>query len=285
MQTLKTFLSYSHEDKRLRKKLRNHFAPLRHQGLVSWWDDGGLQVGEHIDSVTRAALERTDVFLLLVSPEFLSSEYCWGVEMKHALERHRAGTALVLPVITKPCYWKESPLGELLVAPTDGRPISSWSPRDAGWADATRLMLQAIIAFRGKRFGREPIPLNHPPPPLPPGELTEPFGIELDLVKIAGSPSPPRPPPEKTRLFEPSLPPPLPGAKRRGPVIAPPAVRRPTVREQVHGAASRTGTGDAPGAPMVQVDASLLPTLTSFEVTEPEGHISLPRSPPPDGAA
>jgi hypothetical protein len=152
---LVTFLSYSHANPKQRKKLREHLIQLEREGLIRSWDDRQLQVGQEIDASIQVQLEETEVFILLLSPAFLASDYCHGVEMRHALERHAEGSALVLPIITIPCDWQNSPVRKLVVAPTDGKPISNWRPVDAGWADAARLAREAIVGFRSRRFGPE----------------------------------------------------------------------------------------------------------------------------------
>src|ERR1043165_2551006 len=150
---LVTFLSYAHANPKQRKKLREHLIQLEREGLIHFWDDRQLRVGQELGASIQAQLEETEVFILLLSPAFLASPYCHGIEMRHAVERHAEGSALVIPIIITPCDWQNSPVGKLVVAPTDGKPISNWRPVDAGWADAARLVREAIIAFRVRRFG------------------------------------------------------------------------------------------------------------------------------------
>jgi hypothetical protein len=86
---LATFLSYSHANQRLRTKLRKHFVQLERDGLIRLWDDRELEVGQEFNAAIGEELERTEVFLLLVSSDFIASAYCSGIEMKRALEcRH-----------------------------------------------------------------------------------------------------------------------------------------------------------------------------------------------------
>jgi len=204
---LATFLSYSHAGQKLRKKLREHFVQLERDGLIRLWDDRELQIGQDIDASIAEMLELTEVFILLVSQDFIASPYCSGIEMKRALERHEEGTALVLPIIATPCDWKHSPLAKLLVAPTSGKPISNWSPRDAGWTDATSLTRRAIVSFRERLFNR---PILAPATPLPPApRAAEPRPVppppaDLAAVKaqpeMAAAPAPPQQRIEKTEL-------------------------------------------------------------------------------------
>jgi hypothetical protein len=57
-------------------------------------------------------------------------------EMVRATERHEAGLAKVIPVIVRPCDWKDAPFGNLLAAPKDGKPITQWANVDEAFLDA-----------------------------------------------------------------------------------------------------------------------------------------------------
>lgn len=97
---------------------------LKHQGLIEAWHDRRIGAGNEIDHTIDAHLESADIILLLVSPHFLASNYCYNREMARAMERHGAGDAKVIPVILELCDWKPAPFGKLLAAPTDGKPVS-----------------------------------------------------------------------------------------------------------------------------------------------------------------
>src|SRR5213080_3948433 len=103
------FFSYSHKDEDLRDQLETHLAMLKRQGVISAWHDRRLIAGSDIDTGITEELEGADIILLLVSPDFLASDYCYGVEMTRALERQAAGEARVIPVILRPCEWKQAP--------------------------------------------------------------------------------------------------------------------------------------------------------------------------------
>src|SRR5437868_15300931 len=99
MPSMKLFISYSHEDEDLRLELENHLSLLWRQGLIEYWHDreilAGMEWAGEIDKHIRAA----NLILLLVSADFLASDYCYDVEMKNAIERHEAGEARVIPII------------------------------------------------------------------------------------------------------------------------------------------------------------------------------------------
>lgn len=118
------FFSYSHRDEALRNELETHLSALKRQDIISTWHDRRIGAGKEVDHVISEHLEKADIILLLVSPYFISSDYCYDVEMKRAIERHEAGEARVIPVILHPCDWHGLPFGKLMATPTDGKPVS-----------------------------------------------------------------------------------------------------------------------------------------------------------------
>lgn len=121
---VKVFFSYSHRDEEYRNELETHLAMLKRQGLVEAWHDRRIGAGEEIHGEISENLESADVVLLLVSPYFLNSDYCYDVEMTRALKRHDLGEARVIPVVLHPCDWRAAPFGRLRATPPDGKPIS-----------------------------------------------------------------------------------------------------------------------------------------------------------------
>lgn len=135
---MKVFISYSHRDDVALDRLHTHLAPLRSEGLIDAWFDREILAGGNIDFEIDEALEYCDVFLMLVSPDFLASNYCVNIEMKRALERHNYDGAPVIPIIVEPCDWTSSPLGKFKALPRDGRPISEWTNQNSAYLDVVR---------------------------------------------------------------------------------------------------------------------------------------------------
>ncbi|MQT85808.1 TIR domain-containing protein [Pseudomonas sp. FSL R10-2964] len=104
----KVFFSYSHDDEALRNQLEKHLASLKHEGLVDSWHDRRLVAGEMVDNAIDAQIDAADIVLLLVSASFLSSHYCYSVEMQRALARHARKDCRVVPVILRACDWTHS---------------------------------------------------------------------------------------------------------------------------------------------------------------------------------
>src|SRR5437773_11960637 len=95
------FFSYSHADEALRDHLEKHLSALKHQGIIETWHDRRIRVGQTFSLEIDSHLESADVILLLVSPDFLASDYCYHREMLRAMERHQNGAVVVIPVILR----------------------------------------------------------------------------------------------------------------------------------------------------------------------------------------
>lgn len=141
---VKIFCSYAHADEGLRGELEVHLAPLRRDGMIQIWHDASINPGHDLAKVIDRELAAAEVILLLVSPAFIASDYCWEIEMKEAIRRHRAGTATALPVILRPADWTTAPFRPLLAVPRDGLPVTQWSDRDAAWTDVVLGIRRAV---------------------------------------------------------------------------------------------------------------------------------------------
>ncbi len=159
------FFSYSHKDEDLRDQLETHLAGLKRQGVISAWHDRRITAGQNLDQAIDENLNKADVILLLISPDFIASDYCYEQEMTLALDRHKAGKARVIPVILRPCDWHELPFGKLLGTPRDGRPITTWPNIDQAFLDIVTAIKAAL-----KELGRKSATLE-PAAPLPSGSV------------------------------------------------------------------------------------------------------------------
>jgi hypothetical protein len=145
------FFSYSHADEDLRDQLEKHLSALKHQGIIETWHDRRIPAGHTLVADIDAHLESANVILLLVSSDFLASEYCYDREMKRAMERHEGGSAIVIPVILRPCDWHDTPFGGLLAVPKDGRPITQWASPDEAFLDVVKAIKVALARRGAKR--------------------------------------------------------------------------------------------------------------------------------------
>jgi hypothetical protein len=156
---LSLFYSYSYEDETLRDQLEKHLHQLQRQGLISAWHDRKILAGETRGHEIDTHLETASLILLLVSPDFLASDYCYEKQMQHALERHRRGETRVVPIILRPCDWQHSPLKDLQCLPHNGRPVTQWQDQDEAFHAITQDLRRIIEQQQAPA---------HPPAPLSP---------------------------------------------------------------------------------------------------------------------
>lgn len=138
------FFSYSHRDEDLRDLLEVHLSMLKREGAIDVWHDRRIGAGNDLDKAISESLQTADVILLLISPDFLASNYCYDSEMIRAMERHESGEAKVIPVILRHCDWHHAPFGKLRATPTDGKPIKKWTDLDEAFLDVVRDIRQAV---------------------------------------------------------------------------------------------------------------------------------------------
>lgn len=142
--SIEVFFSYSHSDESYRQQLIKHLSVMKRSGEINGWSDRDINVGEEWKEKINDKLNSAKVIILLISPDFLASDYCYEIEMRRALERHKSGEARVIPIILRPCDWQATPLGDLQALPTDGKPIELWDSKDSAFNEVTQGIRKAI---------------------------------------------------------------------------------------------------------------------------------------------
>ncbi len=143
------FSSYAHEDEELRDELDKHLKALERSGLIRSWNDRRIEPGSEWERVLNENLHTADILLLLISPDFFASDYCYEVELPIAFERHRKQSARAVPVILRPVVWQVAELGKLQALPKDAKPVILWPSRDAAFVNICEGILQLIVEWKG----------------------------------------------------------------------------------------------------------------------------------------
>jgi pimeloyl-ACP methyl ester carboxylesterase len=143
-QPIEIFFSYSHSDEVLKDKLVTHLSTLRRSGVIESWHDRQITAdAEWMGSIDKH-LESARIILLLTSPDFLASDYCYDIEMARAMERHTHGTARVIPIILRNCSWQDAPFGKLQALPKNAKPVKNWKDMDEAFIDVVAGIKKAI---------------------------------------------------------------------------------------------------------------------------------------------
>ncbi len=134
----KVFISYSHKDQLFRDELEKHLSTLKRNGLIDFWTDRDITPGQEWDREIKHELEEANLILFLISSDFLSSDYCYDIEVKRAMERNEAKEAIVVPIILRQCDWQNTPFSKLQALPADAKPIKNWSDSDNAYFDVVK---------------------------------------------------------------------------------------------------------------------------------------------------
>ncbi|MGG6269687.1 SAVED domain-containing protein [Leptolyngbya sp. AN03gr2] len=146
------FFSYSHSDEPLRDELAKHLRLLERQGMIASWHDREITAGQEWASAIDHHLETAQIILLLVSVNFLASDYCYDLEMKRALERHETGSTRVIPIILKPVDWELAPFRKLQALPKEGKPITKWENQDEAFASIAKALRGVVEEMQRSRI-------------------------------------------------------------------------------------------------------------------------------------
>ena len=138
------FISYSHQDKALLKELEKHLSNLKRQHVIASWYDGNISPGTEWESQIITHLNTDQIILLLISADFMDSDFCYSVEMTRAIARHDADQARVIPIILRPTDWKGAPFSKLKALPTDGKAVTRWPTPDDAFVDIVKGIREAI---------------------------------------------------------------------------------------------------------------------------------------------
>lgn len=144
---LRVFLSYSHADEIYKEDLDKHFAALKRSNKVETWNDRMLSPGTKFDDDIKRHLNQDDIIILLISADFIASDYCYNIEMQRAIERANKVDCILIPIIVRPCLWKATPIKDILVLPKDGTPISQYTDKDEAYLEIVSAINDMINAY------------------------------------------------------------------------------------------------------------------------------------------
>jgi internalin A len=147
---MRLFYSYSHKDEERRNELETHLKLLQRQGLIEPWYDRNIEAGDEWRMRIDENIEHADIILLLVSADFIASDYCYEKEMERALKRCDSGEAKVVPVIVRDVDWRNTPFARLQALPKNGKAVMEWPSKDAAWRNVSEGIARLVKELRKK---------------------------------------------------------------------------------------------------------------------------------------
>lgn len=148
---IEIFFSYVHQDESLREQFNVHLGNLQRQSVIQQWHDRQILPGTEWDGAVHAHLHTADIILLLLSADFMASNYCWDIEVKQALKRHEAEVACVIPVLLRPVDWQDCLFSHLQPLPRDRNPITRWPDQDEAFLHIVQELRTVILGLIRKR--------------------------------------------------------------------------------------------------------------------------------------
>ena len=143
----KIFFSYSHKDESLREQLNTHLSILIRNELIDEWHDRKITAGQNWQSEIDNHLYNSDIVVLLISPDFVASDYCFGNELSKAIELHEANKAIVIPIIVRPVNWNDAPFSKIQALPKDAKAVTTWANIDEAWMNVSEGIQKAIAGI------------------------------------------------------------------------------------------------------------------------------------------
>ena len=208
MEPVDLFYSYAREDEPLREELAGHLKIMERRGVIRPWHDRCIAPGQKWDKEIDSQLESADLVLLLVSKDFINSDYIWGHELETAMKRQASGKTSVVPVMLRAVDIAGAPFAELQGLPTDLRPVTSWPNRDEAWTDVAKGIRRSVEQIQARwKETDAPAPERPPAPPS--------VGLDAKNSMAAG---------DRRRMGAIPSSPVIPGVKLGGPATPSPAV-------------------------------------------------------------
>jgi 3',5'-cyclic AMP phosphodiesterase CpdA len=161
---LRIFFSYAPEDTLLRKKLENAMTMLKRSGLIESFSGRSVGAGEAWRGVVGQQMREARILLLLLSNDYLASDYCYDVEMDLARQRYEAGDAVVIPVVLREVdlskvddlkrnelWFEKLRRVPVMEGKEHGTPVTSWPNEDAAWKAVSEEIRSAVVKLRGTK--------------------------------------------------------------------------------------------------------------------------------------
>src|SRR5579864_1685059 len=154
---IEVFCSYAHEDETWLRMLEKHLIQLKRQKLIANWHDRHILPGTDWAKEIDTHLNSATIILLLISADFLYSDYCTGIEMSRALERHGTGKARVIPIMLRHVDWQGAPFAGLQILPKNAKPVTDWADHDLAFKDIAMQLRKVVEELHG-------LPMNNSHP-------------------------------------------------------------------------------------------------------------------------
>jgi len=145
------FSAYIRKDEAFYHELDKHLRLLQHQEIISAYNYRQIVADTNWPTAFNEHINTASIILLLISPDFLASDYCSSIEMQRALARHIAGDAQVIPILLRPADLSGTPFTHLSCLPHNAHPVTNWTDYDEAFFDIATGIRAAIKELRSDK--------------------------------------------------------------------------------------------------------------------------------------
>jgi len=148
---MKCFISYARKDQVLKEKTLKYLRQLENPYGLDIWDDAGILPGQQWEKKIWEEFEKSKIIFVLITENFLTSEFCLKKEFRRAVERHKEGKVTIVPIVLKPCDWKSvRELSTLQLLPVGGKPITGghFRPQSRGYQGVVSEIRKLLVSRR-----------------------------------------------------------------------------------------------------------------------------------------
>lgn len=159
----KVFISYSHKNERWLKRLLVHLRPIEKSGQIDLWADTRIKPGVNWTEEIQSALAAPEVAVLLVSADFLASEFITSKELPPLLLAAKRRECRILSVIVGPCLFSRiHDLQQFQAINSPGRALTRMKAGDADecLAKVAETILDYLAAREAERQPHSKAPQN-----------------------------------------------------------------------------------------------------------------------------
>jgi hypothetical protein len=151
---IRMMISYACEDEKYKTMLMAHLSALTRSGRLDVWQDREIPPGKEYRPEIFKQIDDAHIIVLLVSADFLASDFAYKEELGRAIERHKRGTARVIPVIVRDVEWKDTPFRSLNALPKDGLAVKLGEDIDQAWRNVVTGIRTAVEELESEQQSR-----------------------------------------------------------------------------------------------------------------------------------
>ncbi len=144
---VRTFISYSHKDTKLKDQFVSHLYALIRTENVTLWTDGDLRGGQNWDYEIKRKLESSELILLLISPDFIRSDYIYRIELEIAIDLHNRRRAVVIPIGLRSCDIQHTSFSKLQMLPSNPQFVESWQNLDEAFRNVVEGIRKVLLVI------------------------------------------------------------------------------------------------------------------------------------------